>query len=200
MKQTVNLYDFERAFVDMNRADNFSYAGKQALFEWLEEMDEECGTETELDVIGLCCEFSEYDTALEAAKEYGWEPEQDPEALEYMSNELLTLVMTLEEAESCTHQGPCDEDVKALIETDHIREQLDEMDPDDIRRDLEEMGAWDEEELADDEENLLRFVWIAAGQIVDEYDEEEIEEAALDWLNDQTSVITFDGGVIIAGF
>ena len=200
MKQTVNVYDFERAFVDMDRADNFSYEGKKALFEYLEQYEEDTGEEIELDVIGLCCDYSEFDTALEAAREYGYEPDNDPEALEYLSNELLTLTMTLEEAESCAHQGQCAPDVEELLKQPHISKQFDAMDPDDIRRDLAELGAWDDKELEDDAENRVRLLWVAAGQIVEEYDAEEIETAALDWLNDRTFVIVFDGGVIIQGF
>jgi hypothetical protein len=60
MKQTINFSQFHDAFWDHNRLDNFSYEGLKALFEWLEELDDSCGTETELDVVALCCEFSEY--------------------------------------------------------------------------------------------------------------------------------------------
>ena len=77
MKQNVNRYDFERAFSDMGRGTNFTYEGRNALFDYLEEMYEGMGDEYELDVIALCCEYSEHDTALEAAKEYGYEPEEE---------------------------------------------------------------------------------------------------------------------------
>lgn len=43
----------------MDRNENFSYDAKQALFEFIEEMDDQCGTETELDVIAICCEYAE---------------------------------------------------------------------------------------------------------------------------------------------
>ena len=76
MKQNVNRYDFERAFSDMGRGTNFTYEGRNALFDYLEELEDGCDMEIELDVIGLCCEYSEHDTALEAATEYGYEPEQ----------------------------------------------------------------------------------------------------------------------------
>jgi len=64
------LYDFERAFVDMNRAENFTYDGKKALFKYLEQYEEETGTPVELDVIALCCEYSEYANLAEFQKEY----------------------------------------------------------------------------------------------------------------------------------
>lgn len=59
MKTSVSFSQFCDAFRDMNRNDNFSYEGKRALFDFIESMDEQCGTETELDVIALCCEYNE---------------------------------------------------------------------------------------------------------------------------------------------
>jgi len=200
MKDTVTFSDFCDRFRDMGRNDSFTYAGKRALFDYLEEMEESCDEEFELDVVGLDCEYSEYDTALEAAKEYGYEPDQDPSALVYLSNELLELTMTLEEAQDCSHPGPCDSEVTDLLRQPHIAVQFIRMDIDDIRNDLKECGAWTDEQLEDDEENAVRFLWIAAGSISEEYDGEEQETAATEWLNDRTQVIVFNGGVIIAGF
>jgi hypothetical protein len=59
MKQTVNSYQFHDAFKRMDRGDAFSYEGLEILFNGLEEYEEETGEELELDVIALCCEFSE---------------------------------------------------------------------------------------------------------------------------------------------
>ena len=56
MKQTVYLSDFRQAFKDMNRQEQFSYDGLEALFNWLEDDD---FNEYELDVIALCCDYSE---------------------------------------------------------------------------------------------------------------------------------------------
>ena len=56
----VDIYEFRRAFAVYNRADQFSYEGLGALFDWLDELAEDTGTPYELDVISLCCEFTEY--------------------------------------------------------------------------------------------------------------------------------------------
>jgi len=40
------------------RPDNFSYEGLSALYEWFTELEEQ-GEPTELDVIAICCDFSE---------------------------------------------------------------------------------------------------------------------------------------------
>jgi len=70
MKQSVNMYDFERAFKNFER-DNFSYDGLKALFEYLEEYEDSTGEEVELDVIALCCEYAEYDSLSEYNDDYG---------------------------------------------------------------------------------------------------------------------------------
>ena len=80
MKQTINLYQFRDAFRDYNRKDNFSYEGLESLFNWFEELD--CDTETELDVIAICCEFTEYENIKEFQADYSAEDYPDMEALE----------------------------------------------------------------------------------------------------------------------
>lgn len=89
MKQTVNFYDFCDAFHSHGRQDSFSYEGKRALFDWIEEIDEECGTETELDVIALDCYYSEYASALDCIKDYDFTPEGDDEEKEESAAEWL---------------------------------------------------------------------------------------------------------------
>ena len=111
MKQTVQQQDFLDAFRNYGRADQFSRAGLCALFDYLEDLEAGCDEELELDVIGLCCDYSEYPTALEAVAEH---------SLSYTPNE--------------------------------------------------------------------------------EDDEDEREAAAIEWLRDQTTVIEFDGGVIVGAF
>jgi hypothetical protein len=59
MKTTVSRYDFERAFVDADRKDQFSYEGLAVLFDYFEDYEEQTGEEIELDVIALCCEYNE---------------------------------------------------------------------------------------------------------------------------------------------
>ena len=87
MVKTVSMYDFERAFIDMNRADNFSYEGKKALFEYLEELEEGTGTPIELDVIALCCEYSEYKSLKEFQDDYG----DEYESIEDIENETTVI-------------------------------------------------------------------------------------------------------------
>ncbi|MCD6162597.1 MAG: hypothetical protein J7K40_09325 [candidate division Zixibacteria bacterium] len=68
MKQTVSLGDFRDAFQKMGRGDNFSYEGLEALYDFLEECE---GEDYELDVIALCCAYSEYGDVEAYADVYG---------------------------------------------------------------------------------------------------------------------------------
>lgn len=43
MKTTVSRYEFERAFADAGRKDNFTYEGLGLLFDYLEQYEEETG-------------------------------------------------------------------------------------------------------------------------------------------------------------
>ena len=60
MKQTINEYQFKDAFQKC-RPNNFSYEGLTALYDYLEQYEEDTGQEIELDVIAICCEFTEYE-------------------------------------------------------------------------------------------------------------------------------------------
>ena len=76
--------------------------------------------------------------------------------------------MTLEQAQSISHQGQCDSDVLALSRVPAIASQLEAINPESLRRELEEYGAWNENELSDHDQNLQRILWLAAGNIVDQ--------------------------------
>jgi hypothetical protein len=71
MYQQINFNDFERAFINMDRDNQFTYLGKKELFDWLECLED--GKSVELDVIALCCEFTEYESIEEFQKDYGKE-------------------------------------------------------------------------------------------------------------------------------
>lgn len=58
MKSKVYLSEFRDAFQSM-RPDNFSYEGLGILFEYLESYEDDTGEELELDIIAICCDFSE---------------------------------------------------------------------------------------------------------------------------------------------
>jgi glucokinase len=55
MKQTISVYDFRDAFRRMNRENQFSYEGLGEIYEYLEEAN----PDMELDVIAICCDFTQ---------------------------------------------------------------------------------------------------------------------------------------------
>ena len=70
MFQHINEYDFIRAFEQV-RPDNFSRAGLFALYEYFEQLEKDIGNPIELDVIAICCEYSEYESLEEFQEDYG---------------------------------------------------------------------------------------------------------------------------------
>ena len=68
--KTIDIYDFRAAFTDYDRNNEFSYEGLGALFDWLSEMANDCTEPYELDVIALCCEFTEYSDLAEIKQAY----------------------------------------------------------------------------------------------------------------------------------
>ena len=69
MKKTITRQEFIDSFTGGYK-ENFSYDGKLALFDSLEELEESCDIEIELDPIGLCCEFTEYESLEEFHENY----------------------------------------------------------------------------------------------------------------------------------
>ena len=59
MYTNVNEFAFMKAFKDMNRMDNFSPEGLRALFAFFEQLEDDTGEPMDLDVIAICCDFSE---------------------------------------------------------------------------------------------------------------------------------------------
>jgi hypothetical protein len=76
MKMTLSTYQIADALKNDTCA-RWSYAGSLALAEYLEELEESTGEEMELDTCAIRCDFSEYESALECAVEYGWSHEAD---------------------------------------------------------------------------------------------------------------------------
>lgn len=69
MIKTINFQDFCDSFSDTYK-NNFTYEGKKALFEYLESFEDGTGEQIELDPIALCCEYTEYESAIEACEQY----------------------------------------------------------------------------------------------------------------------------------
>lgn len=74
----VNESMFHDAFYHMGRGKQFSYEALNELFRYYEETEDATGEQMELDVIAICCEWSEHDTeSMIAAYGYLVEREED---------------------------------------------------------------------------------------------------------------------------
>ena len=80
MKQSINFYQFKNWFKE-NRPNNFSDAGLLALFNYVEEYEENSGQEIEFDPIALCVEYQEYDDLEAFWSDYDKEKYPDLETL-----------------------------------------------------------------------------------------------------------------------
>lgn len=67
-----DFQDFVDQFNRRGRSTQFSKEGLRTLFDYLEEVN----PDYELDVIELCCEYTEYDDIWEAADEYSMDTDQ----------------------------------------------------------------------------------------------------------------------------
>jgi hypothetical protein len=79
----------------------------------------------------------------------------------------FTIELTAAQARSASHRGRCDEDVDALLRAPNIAPQLAALNPELVRAELEEYGAWDPTELSNPVDNLRRVVWIACCNVLD---------------------------------
>lgn len=70
MKTTVNRSEFTSAFHRMGRGEQFSHQALLAMFDYFEQLENDCGTEMELDVIAICCEWAEYANLAEFQEAY----------------------------------------------------------------------------------------------------------------------------------
>lgn len=80
----------------------------------------------------------------------------------------IELQITKAEAAQGYHLGQCDNDVFILSQKPRIARQLKRLNPDIVRNELAGCGAWDDDELADDTQNLQRLLWLACADITDE--------------------------------
>tara|TARA_R110002051_G_scaffold204723_1_gene270821 strand:+ start:15378 stop:15674 length:297 start_codon:yes stop_codon:yes gene_type:complete len=92
----VTKNDFVDAFKRMGREDidhNFSYYGLCKLFDYYEELESGTDNKIQLDVIAICCDWSEFDSEKEALENYGVDDISELESTMYeLDNEHL-LVM-----------------------------------------------------------------------------------------------------------
>tara|TARA_R100000234_G_scaffold1377_1_gene1190 strand:- start:271 stop:600 length:330 start_codon:yes stop_codon:yes gene_type:complete len=70
MITTINENDFIQAFKNMGRGEQFSREGLQELFKYYEEYEDSTGEKIELDVIAICCDWTEYESEYQLVNDY----------------------------------------------------------------------------------------------------------------------------------
>ena len=88
-----SAYQFQNEFKAHGRDNQFSYEGLELLFDYLEEID----SASELDVIGLCCDYSE-ETPVDIARNYSIDlNDADPESDDYEEQCVAAVLAHLED-------------------------------------------------------------------------------------------------------
>lgn len=94
MKTTLTERDFIEAFRAYHCYDKFSFEALELLFAYFEDCAAATGEEIELDVIGICCEFSESDVddIIEDNQIYVENLDEEREAVRRFLNDRTALV------------------------------------------------------------------------------------------------------------
>jgi hypothetical protein len=97
MIKRINFWEFEHEF-NQCRPDNFTHDGLRILFDYFEEFEDNDGEPVELDVIAICCEWSEL-TREELIDNYDLSDEfdefsTDNEIWDYLNDKTMVAGMT----------------------------------------------------------------------------------------------------------
>lgn len=100
-----------------------------------------------------------------------------PDSCTYAVFERFEIGLMEGDAMGASAAGACDEIVAALVRVPYVAQQLDAIDPEAIRAELAEYDYWEAEQLADQEANRARVIWIAAGHIREWHEADYAENA-----------------------
>jgi len=87
MKTIITSHSFIESFRLCGRQDQFTRPALEALFQYLEQVEEDTDTEITLDPIAICCEWAEYSSIMEAANDNGFRGvagDSEAHALDYL--------------------------------------------------------------------------------------------------------------------
>ena len=84
--QRIDFNDFQNAFDRYGRSAQFSSTGLQMLFDYIVELSNDIGEGIELDVIALCCQYSEH--TLEEFLNY-YKHDDDLDSIEELEQTLI---------------------------------------------------------------------------------------------------------------
>lgn len=78
-----------------------------------------------------------------------------------------SLNITKAVAEECSKSGNNEYSVNYYMNLPKYRKQLLKLDKEQVKQELNDLGAWEDEELKNHEDNLQRLFWLACGNISD---------------------------------
>lgn len=98
-----NDCQLQQLFEEYGRGGQFSNLGFRALYRYLDDLSDDIGQDIHIDVIGLCCDFTEYESLDELYDDYNYsyngitnEPLADPEAfMEWLEARTTVIPVTM---------------------------------------------------------------------------------------------------------
>ena len=78
-----------------------------------------------------------------------------------------SLNITKAVANECSRSGNNEYSVNYYMNLPKYRKQLLKLDKEEVRQELNDLGAWEDDELENHEDNLQRLFWLACGNISD---------------------------------
>ena len=87
----ITFNDFLEEFRRYEREDQFSYEAKKALFNYLNDLSDDMGQSIELDIIAICCDFTEYDSIEEFNNDYSYTIGKDIDNMEDVQNYTIVI-------------------------------------------------------------------------------------------------------------
>ena len=105
MKTTLSTNEVTHILLQDDNAA-WSYNGAKAMAEYLEQYEEDCETELELDVVAIRCDFSEYESLQDWATDY------------FTADQLVATfpIASNPDADDYADMDDCDEDVRSYIQ------------------------------------------------------------------------------------
>lgn len=83
MYQSISSYDVIEQARTMDRLNQFKYDGWHALFDYLEQMEDDTGESIELDILALCCDFQRFEDIDDYNSQYSDDdPIESPEEID----------------------------------------------------------------------------------------------------------------------
>ena len=84
--EKISSSDLFRMACRMDRGNNFGYDGWLAIGDYLEQLSDDLGENIEVDIVGICCDYSMSEDVSDWWKEYGVYSDIDSEEWEEMDD------------------------------------------------------------------------------------------------------------------